>query len=95
MKGCGQAISSHQTFFFKENGAENLAIKNHSAKAATFLLIAGDPLKDQEVHRQERSVAASKAGIRKAFVDHDTYGEFGRRSRCCSQLIKAWRQHIR
>ncbi|RMJ09735.1 hypothetical protein CDV36_010654 [Fusarium kuroshium] len=59
----------HETFFMKRDG-EGVKIENQSDNEARLLLIAGDPLEGQEVHRMGPFVSASSAGISKAIMDY-------------------------
>ncbi|PVH99800.1 hypothetical protein DM02DRAFT_672439 [Periconia macrospinosa] len=61
----------HETFFMERDG-EGIKIENQSSEAARLLLIAGDPLEGQEVHRMGPFVSASRSGITKAILDYRT-----------------------
>ncbi|KAH8893630.1 hypothetical protein GQ53DRAFT_859491 [Thozetella sp. PMI_491] len=65
----------HETFFMKRDG-EGIKIENQSGEAARVLLIAGDPLEGQEVHRMGPFVSTSREGITKAVLDYQM-GENG------------------
>ncbi|KAH6983628.1 RmlC-like cupin domain-containing protein [Ilyonectria sp. MPI-CAGE-AT-0026] len=58
----------HETFFMKRDG-EGVKIENQNADKARILLIAGDPLEGQEVHRIGPFVSTSSAGISDAILD--------------------------
>lgn len=59
----------HETFFMKRDG-QGVHIENKSNDVARVLLIAGDPLEGQEVHRMGPFVSASAEGLRKATMDY-------------------------
>lgn len=53
----------------KQDG-EGINIENKCDEVARVLLIAGDPLEGQKVHRMGPFVSASSRGISKAFLDY-------------------------
>lgn len=65
----GQEGQPHETFFFKRDG-EAVELENMKESSARLLLIAGDPLDGQEVHRMGPFVSASRSGIQKTIVDY-------------------------
>lgn len=60
---------AHETFFFKRDG-DSVHLANKSEKPARLILVGGDPIDGQEVHRYGPFVSTSAAGINKAFDDY-------------------------
>jgi quercetin 2,3-dioxygenase len=65
----GQEGQPHEAFFFKRDG-EAVELENTRQAPARLLLIAGDPLEGQEVHRMGPFVSTSSLGIQKTIFDY-------------------------
>jgi redox-sensitive bicupin YhaK (pirin superfamily) len=64
----GVEARPHETFFMNRDG-EGVEIENKSREPARLLLIAGNPLDGQQVHRMGPFVSASRNGIQSAIID--------------------------
>ena len=76
----GSTGTPHETFFFNRDG-DAVEIRNDTDKPARLLLVGGDPLTGQEVHRYGPFVSTSAADLERTFMN------YRRVSRVVSELV--------
>ena len=76
----GSTGTVHETFFFKRDG-DAVEVRNDTDQAARLLLVGGDPLTGQEVHRYGPFVSTSAADLERTFMN------YRRVSRVVSELL--------
>jgi redox-sensitive bicupin YhaK (pirin superfamily) len=65
----GSTGTQHETFFFKQDG-DAVEVRNDTDQTARLLLVGGDPLKGQEVHRYGPFVSTSAADLERTFMNY-------------------------